>query len=193
MPVLQTPADDDVSRRLIDLRHAGKTWQECAQELDCSANALKTRARRLRDAGQWRLVNGKLARGAPSIQRGRPRAAIPRTPVSIRVTPSTAIALRSLAESTGLRLGEIVTEAMQRAIDRANRKRPSRTPLGLTPGESIDLVAEHRIDTISVNVPQPVYDDCIALAPDEPAMSTIYAAVARLLTDLNYRFVDVDN
>lgn len=193
MPASPQLVDDDVSRRLIELRHDGKPWQDCARELGCSINSLKTRARRLRDARQWKLTNGKAARGAPSTDRGRPRAEVPRIPVSIRVTPSTAEALRGLALTTEMRLGEVVAEAMQREVERAAKTRPSRTPLGLDPGERVDLLGGHRTETISVNVPRPLYDEVIALAPKDPAMSTIFGVVSRLLVDLNYRFVDCDN
>jgi hypothetical protein len=190
--MLDTPSlpVDEVARRLIDLRHEGTSWSRCAELLGYSVDALKTRARRLRDAEAWLLADGSPACGQPSLSRGRPKNRVPTVPVSPRFSPDTAEALRMVARCAGLRLGEVVAEAMQRAVDRSEGRRPSTLPCGLERGEIAELCDGQHTETISVNVPLPIFDACTALDPSRPAMTVIAEVVTRLLVDLNYRLVD---
>jgi hypothetical protein len=190
-----TPAvggDASLVRRLIMLRHGGASWHQCAAELSRTPGALSIVARRLRDRGEWKLANGKPAKGAPRAgQRGRPRNAIPSAAVSLRFAPDVATALRTVARCAGKREGEVVAEAMQRAVTRHGGGHVTRTPLGLERGERFEVCDGLRTETVAVNVPQPVYDSLIqALGSSEYPMSLIADAVHRLLHDLNYRLVD---
>lgn len=192
MPHASNAAEaDDIDRRLIDLRHTGTPWDECAKKLHMTTPALQLRARRLRDSKQWRLSDGRPARGAPKRgQRGRPRAIVPRTPISPRFAPDVDAALRTVAACANLRLGEILTEAMQRAVDRAAGERVSKTPLGLDPGSPFQLCNGIRSAVMAVNVPRPLYEALVALDPDKPAMTAIADAAHQLLADLNYQIVE---
>lgn len=191
-PIASRP-DADINRRLIDLRHAGKSWPAIERELNLSEPALRMRANRLRDAGEWTLPNGKPANGAPkSNGRGRPRNPVPKLPVSIRFAPDVANALRTVAACAGLRLGEVFTEAMQRAVARAAGEHVDRTPLGLDPGEAFDLCDGNVSVTLSVNVPRDVYEALVATAPADSPNTVIADAVYRLLRDLNYRLVECE-
>lgn len=195
MPALSKPppAADSLDQRLIALRHAGTPWPECARRLLHSVAALRMRANRLRDAGEWKTPDGKPARGAPKPGgRGRPRLVVPNVPASIRLAPDAANALRTVAACASLRLGEVVAEAMQRAVDRAANKRVSRPPLGLDPGEPFDLCDGNKSETLSVNVPKPLYEAFIATTPGKQPTSAIADAVHRLLRDLNYRLVECE-
>mgnify|MGYP001767734874 CR=1 FL=1 len=118
-PIIAAKPDVDINRRLIDLRHAGTPWPEIVRELHLSEPALRMRANRLRDAGEWKLANGKPAKGAPKPGgRGRPRNDVPKVPVSVRVCADGANALRTVGACAGVRLGEVFTEAMRRHISR---------------------------------------------------------------------------
>ena len=195
MTVSTAPIGDTATfhRRLITMRHGGASWRDCSAELGRTPAALNIVARRLRDRGEWTLANGKPAQGAPRAgSRGRPRNAIPSAPVSLRFAPDVAAALRGLSRDAGKREGEVVAEAMQRALARHLGKRVSRTPLDLEPGERVDVCDGLRSETIAVNVPRPLFDDLIAaLGSADYPMTLIGDAVHRLLHDLNYRLVTV--
>jgi hypothetical protein len=191
-PTSAAASGDTLARRLIIMRHQGASWDACATELGRSAAALNIVARRLRDRGEWKLANGREARGAPRVgERGRPRNAIPSTPVSLRFAPDVATALRTVSRCAGKREGEVVAEAMRRAVARRAERRVSRKPLDLEPGERFELCDGLRTETVAVNVPQPLFDAFIKLHDSsEYPMSLISDAVHRLLHDLNYRLVD---
>lgn len=194
MPVLSEPETDlsPIDRRLIDLRHAGTSWPDCAKQLRFyTVAALRMRANRLRDAKRWKLANGKPADGAPTRgKRGRPKNAVPNVPVSLRFTVDVVGAVRTVAACAGVREGLVVAEAMQRAVSRAAGKRVPSTPLGLSPGKSFELCDGHKTETISVNVPKPVYDALVGKAAQPNTV--IAEAVHRLLRDLNYRLVECE-
>lgn len=197
MPVSATSvaeSDPSLARRLITLRHGGASWDACARDLGKSVAALNIVARRLRDRGEWKLANGHAARGAPRVgARGRPRNTIPSTPISLRFSPDVIAALRTVAQCAGVRVGLVVAEAMQRAVDRQAERRVSRQPLGLDPGERFDLCDGTCTETLAVNVPRPLFDALVdTSASAERAMTQITAAVHKLLRDLNYRLVDCE-
>jgi hypothetical protein len=187
-----TSPPPEFARQLIDLRHRGVPWEECAKQLGRTASALNLAARRLRDQGKWRLANGRPAKGAPRAGvKGRPRNATPSAAISPRFAPDVADALRTIAASAGVRVGLVIAEAMQRGLDRHAKRRVSRAPLGLEPGERFDLVAGNRTTTLAVNVPQAIYEPFAALYGAEGYVATaITDAVHRLLGDLNYTLID---
>lgn len=191
-PSAAAPEAPSLARRLITMRHQGASWDDCATELGRSSAALNIIARRLRDRGEWKLANGRTARGAPRVgQRGRPRNVIPSAPVSLRFAPDVAATLRTVARCAGKREGEVVAEAMRRAVDRLGGRRVSRKPLDLEPGDRFEVCDALRTETMAVNVPKPLFDEMIqAHGPSDPPMSVIADAVHRLLHDLNYRLVD---
>ena len=188
---------DDAVRRLIDLRHAGQTWAQIADVLDCTLSAIKAKAQRLRDAGLWQLADGTPADGAPAKGKlGRPRNDVPSIAVSLRFSPDACAALHAIAEASGLRLGEVVSAALERATQRVQGQDVSAEPFGLDPGAVAKLGTDNRTETISVNVPAPVYAAFMAIDQsewsnvlarrDQPPNTLIAAAVDRLLLDLNY-------
>lgn len=191
---MDTDTDSEYTRRLIELRHSGASWKRCGAELGRTRQAMQMQARRLRDAGKWTLPDGSPARGAPVLAgpaTGRPRNDIPSVSLSLRFALDVDLLIRELADAADMRLGQVVAEAMTRAVARANRKRVSRTPLGLTPGEPTDVAAGRRSITIGVNVPQPLYEQVEAIRPpDVPMMTLVAEQVHRMLADLNYRLVD---
>lgn len=182
----------DFARQLIELRHRGVSWEECAKQLGRTASALNLMARRLRDRKEWKLANGRPAKGAPRAGvKGRPRNATPSAAISPRFAPDVADALRTVANMAGVRVGLVIAEAMQRALDRHAKRRVSRTPLGLEPGERFDLVSGNRTITLAANVPKPLYDLFVAAFGErEYTMAAITNAAHRLLADLNYTLVD---
>ena len=183
-----TATDDPLSRALIRMRHGGKPWAACATDLGQSTEALKRRARRLRDSGQWRLANGKPARGAPvKGQLGRPRKDVRSVSVSPRFSPEVAAEIRYVAQLADMREGEVVSEALYRACTRAHGKQVSSVPLGLQRANYV-LPDSPRTATLSVNLPSPVHDDFMKTLSDEAKrMTAIADAVHELLRDLGYR------
>jgi hypothetical protein len=190
---MASPLTDTDKQRLIDLRHEGLTWAECSEQLGRSADVLRSVGCRLRDAGEWSLTDGGEAQGAPRAgKRGRPRNKIPTAAVSLRFAPAVEEALRDVADAAGMsgRVGLVVAEAVERALARAKGKRVSATPLELEPGEVAELSDEARLHTLSCNIPQPLFDEFVALRPGLCRMTAVVEAVHRLLADLNYKFVE---
>lgn len=190
---VKTPQD----QQLIDLRHRGATWAVCAAQLGSTSSSLRERACHLRDAKCWTLADGSHAKHAPSAGKlGRPPNKIPTIPVSARFAPDVADALRTVAHCAGVRLGVVIGEALRRFVAAAEGRRLEQYPLGLDPGQPFDLVDHLRSETISVNVPAPVYRAVQACASrlliGMPINSVVMYAAHALLQDLNYRFVRSD-
>jgi hypothetical protein len=103
-----------VTPKLIELRHRGKSWRHCAEQLGQPVDELRELSVQLRDAGRWR-INGQPARnasvaGLTGAAIGRPR--VDSVGVNVRLPSDIARALREVAEQNDMRLGEVVSEAM---------------------------------------------------------------------------------
>lgn len=108
------------TRRLIELRHQGTRWTTCAEELGVPASDLRRLSVKLRDAGKWCLPSQQPARGASIVglsERGpgRPRTAHTTRAVNLRLPIDVARALREVAVVNGLRMGVVLSEAMEPA------------------------------------------------------------------------------
>lgn len=199
MTTSETAKARTIDQRLIALRDQDVPWAEVAKELGYTVQALKVRARRIRERGDW-TINGREARGAPTVNgRGRPRNVVPKVPVSPRFAPEVGAAVRQVAEDAGgLLVGDVVAEAMKRALARRRRRGKNKeldSPFNLDPGKPFKLCNGHRTETLACNVEQPIFEAFSAAFVDEdtPVSTAIAEAVHQLLMDLNYRLVDCED
>jgi hypothetical protein len=111
--------NDELTRRLIELRHAGTKWTECADLLDVPINDLRRLSTELRDAGRWCLEDGSPARGVSMNGlkprgSGRPRDADPAIAIGTRVMPDVLECLREVASANGITLRATIAAALRR-------------------------------------------------------------------------------
>lgn len=164
---------------LIKLRNANTTWRDCAAQLGKPIEELRALAKQLREAGEWKLPNGQLARGASTAglsgrPMGRPRNEVPTVCVSPRFAPDVSIALREVANTNGLRVGNVVSWAM--ASLSLPKCKPRRVLLGL------------RTEVVSVRVPSTVYNAFMSTREGRP-LTLIAAACEQMLRELGYELV----
>ena len=86
-------------QQLIFLRHTGRSWVEVAEILERDLASVRRKAIRLRDAGDWKLVSGAVANGAPDVGSGRPRKHHATRNISFRVSSDVAQALQEVAHA----------------------------------------------------------------------------------------------
>jgi hypothetical protein len=167
----------DITRRLIALRHKGKSWQFCSEELGVSVEELRELSIELRDAGQWKL-NGQPARGASTVGEssrppGRPR--VDSVSINVRLAVDVAAALREVATANHVREGIVISEALVRTqkLDFKGR----RVHLG-PPRKNMNV----RISTDIFNQYKQQHET-------EPVGTLVAAACEKLLRDLGCKMV----
>ena len=182
------PVYSDAEKATIVARaDAGVPWEDIGREIGRSATAVEYAARRMRRRGEW-PANPDSVRELPAGGPGRPRNRQRTAAVSVRFAPDVDAALRDVAVAAGFgrRVGKVLTEAIARAVRRAQRKRVNDTPLDLDPGKPVALEDGDKVVTMSVCVDADVFDQLVALA-DVPPTTAVHDAAVQLLQDLNYR------
>jgi len=175
--------------QIVHLADKGESWEAIGQLLGRSATAVETAARRMRERGEW--PHNPNAVRLPPDGPGRPRNRRPTTSVSVRVSPAVEAALRDVADDAGYgrRIGRVLTEAVERALARAQRRKPA----ALTFDQFVspcELAAAAKTNTVSVCVDANAFEALTACYPEHAPMSVLYDAIEQLLRDIGYVFVD---
>ena len=173
---------------------AGETWEAIGQALGRSSTAVEHAAHRMRKRGEWPR-NSRSARLPPDGP-GRPRNRVATTAVSVRVSAEVEVALRDVAARAGLgnRVGTVLTEAITRAVARADdTELPALSVKRLSSkSRAADrrLVSAPRSRTVSVCVDAQALADLVRRNPTLAPTGVVGDAAERLLQDLGYVLVD---
>jgi hypothetical protein len=166
----------------------GVPWDEIGASLSPprSSEAVQLMARRMRRAGSW-PKNPEAVRLLPGGKVGRPPNRVRTIPISTRLSPQVDDAVRLVAASAGVRVGKVVDEAVQRAVERATVGRVKGPPLGLDPGEAVVIEAGNKTATLSVCTNVEALHALREHVPGVPLMAAVHDAIVRLLVDLNFK------
>lgn len=180
---------DAEKAQIVQLADSGESWEAIGRALNRSATAVETAARRMRERGEWPFSDDAVR--LPPDGPGRPRNRKPTTSVSVRVSPVVEAALRDVAADAGYgrRVGRVLTEAVERALARAQKRKPAPLTFDqfVTPCK---LANTAKTNTVSVCVDANAFDALTACYPEQAPMSVLYAAIEQLLHDIGYVFVD---
>lgn len=175
---------------VIEGWQAGKTWAQIGAEIPDargrprSPETVQRYVRRLRKKGEWPAdVEG--VRELPSGI-GRPRNLRRSRKISPRFSVGVTQAIRAVGEAADLRLGEVMTQAIERHLARVSGEKLEPEPLGLVPGASEVVIDGPKSETLSCAVDEESFAALLDKL-DTRDNTAVSEAVVKLLADLNYR------
>ena len=191
------PAYSDKDRETIVQGWAqGLTWSRIGELVPDangqprSAASVQCYASRMRAQGLWPDVEG--VRESPQGRPGRPRNRVRATKVSPRFAVEVNAALREVADAAGMRLGEVLTAALDRQLLHVRGRPVAVCPLGLEPGKWMSLQDGCRSCTASCSVDRDTLAALAELWPEKRRNTIVYDAAVALLEDLHYLILEAD-